>query len=87
MKLAAAAQPVRGPTTTERLAALERRADGHDQIIPPMALQVAEMYEWLTRLKTINWFLVKVSVGVFGFAGFLAAVLTAIGTVMKLLGH
>lgn len=65
-------------TTTDRVAALEQRADGHDRLIEPMARQMAEMYDAWTRAKTINWFVVKLGAWVGGGAGAVAVVLTII---------
>lgn len=72
----------------ERLSALEMRADGHDKVIKPMADQVAEMYALLTRLRNINWFLVKVAAYAGGAMGFVSVVLMAVTSVVRLwTGH
>jgi hypothetical protein len=68
----------------DRIAALEKRADAHDA----MASQVAEMHQAYTRFTNINWFLVKVGLGITGLVGFSAAVLAVITGVQRLMtGH
>ena len=79
----------------DRLAAVERRldghdqrADGHDQVIKPMAEQVAELYGLWTKVRTINWFIVKVAAIAGGAMGFFAVVLTIVANGLRLLtGH
>lgn len=71
----------------ERIAALEKRADAHDQVIPPMATQVAEMYELLTKWRNINWFLVKVFAVIGGALGGIAVLLTIVDRVLQIAGH
>jgi phage-related minor tail protein len=72
----------------DRLVALERRADGHDQVIKPMAEQVSEMYELLTKWRNINWFVVKAAAIAGGIIGFVAIVLTIIANGARLItGH
>lgn len=63
---------VRPPTHAERLAALEKRAEAHDK----MAEQFDEIYEAWGKLKTINWFVVKVLAWIGGVLGAIAVVLT-----------
>lgn len=70
-------------TTTERLAALEQRADNHDKIVD----QVGEMYDFFTKAKTINWFVVKLFAWIGGGLGFVAVGLTIATNAAKLLGH
>ena len=68
----------------DRISALEKRADAHDA----MAGQVGEMHEAYTRLKNINWFLVKVALVITGFVGFSAAALAVVTGIQRLLiGH
>lgn len=83
------AQVQRRPATTaERLAALERRADGHDTVLKPMAEQLAELFEFFTKLKTINWFIVKTAAISGGVIGFIAVVLTIVVSAVRLVtGH
>src|SRR4051812_9050886 len=83
MKLA----QVRSRTPAERIATLERRADGHDLVIPPMAEQVAEMYGLLTKWRNINWFLVKIGAGFGAALGLVAVVLTIAEKVAHFTGH
>ena len=77
------------PRTTigDRVAILERRADGHDV----MAGQVKEMYDAFDTAKKVlgalNWLWVKVAVGCFGLVGALAAVLTIWEKLAAILGH
>ncbi|QQO30746.1 hypothetical protein JJC00_18860 [Bradyrhizobium diazoefficiens] len=53
-------------TTADRLAALEARADTHDQLFEPMAKRVQEIHELLLGAKAIIWFVGKVSAWVGG---------------------
>jgi len=75
------------PTQSERVTKLEQRADKHDEIIKPMAEQVAEMYGLLDKARTINWFMVKIFAIGGGVLGGIAVVLTIAGNAAKLLGH
>jgi len=81
-------------TTADRLAALEKRADGHDsraeaheKKIAPMVDQVGEMYELLRKWRNINWFIVKLSAGATAGLGGLAVLLTIIDKAQQLTGH
>jgi len=74
---------VRPPSQSERIAALEKRAEAHDK----MAEQFAEIYEAWGKLKTINWFVVKVLAWIGGGLGFVAVVLTIASNAAKLAGH
>ena len=65
---------VRPPSQSERIAALEKRAEAHDK----MAEQFAEIYEAWGKLKTINWFVVKVLAWIGGSLGAIAVVLTIV---------
>lgn len=82
-------QPLRlHASDRDRLGTLESRADGHDKLLKPMAEQLGEIYEIYTRVKNINWFLVKLFAYVGGFLGFCAVVLTVISGVQRLVtGH
>jgi hypothetical protein len=71
----------------DRIAALEKRADGHDLVISPMAGQVREMYEQFARWRSINWFVVKVLTGGGALMGFAAIMLTIIEKAMQMTGH
>lgn len=75
-------------STHDRLAALEKRADGHDLVIAPMAGQVNEMYDLLKKWRNINWFVVKLCAVGGGALGFIAIMLTIASTARHLLtGH
>ncbi|MFT4117450.1 hypothetical protein [Bradyrhizobium sp.] len=80
MRAVASSRP---PTQLDRIVALEKRADGHDQI----AKQVGEMYDFFTKAKTINWFIVKVFAVIGGCLGLVAVVLTIAANMAKLLGR
>jgi hypothetical protein len=80
--------PPRAMTQAERVATLERRADAHDQVLKPMADQLAELYGAWTKLKTINWFIVKVAAIAGGSLGFIAVASTIWLNVSRLFtGH
>ena len=71
------------PSLHDRVSQLEDGTKAH----AAMAAQVEELYEAWTRIKTINWFLVK-SVGwAGGSLGFLAILLTIANTVRMLIAH
>ena len=84
MKLAAE----RPTTQSARIYRLEQRADEQDKIIKPMADQVGELYGLLEAARAINWFVVKIAVGVAGVFGFVAVALTITANAVKLAtGH
>jgi hypothetical protein len=63
-------------TVQQRVEALEKRAEHHDRVIPPMAEQLAELYGAWSKLKTINWFFVKLVGYGGGSLGAVAVLLT-----------
>jgi hypothetical protein len=65
-------------TQVERIGALEQRTDAFEKMAEPLT----EICEAWGRLKTINWFLVKVGAIAGGGLGFLAVVLTVAEKVM-----
>lgn len=78
----------------DRLTTLESRADAHDKVIAPMAVQVAkmspqvdELYALLDTARKINWFLVKLAAVAGGGLGLVAVVLTILANGAKLLGR
>lgn len=86
------------PSTTERLAVLEQRADNHDKraeahekLVGPMAEQLAEIYgAWTTGrkiLSAVNRLWVKLAAGAAGLLGAAAAVLTIVEKIRVLFGH
>lgn len=86
------------PTTTDRLAALEqraenhdKRADAHEKLVGSMAEQLEEIYgAWTTGrriLGTVNRLWVKLVAGAAGLLGAAAAVLTIVEKVRVLFGH
>ncbi|MCK1501514.1 hypothetical protein [Bradyrhizobium sp. 188] len=74
-------------TTTDRIAALEQRADAHDK----MAQQVQELYDLYTTARTIlgamNWFWLKFAAFVGGGLGLVAVGSTIWINFGRLIGH
>lgn len=77
------AQKLTRPTIADRIAALEEKGKVHDK----MAEQFAEIYEAWSRLKTINWFFVKLIGYGGGALGAVAVVLTIWEKAGLILGH
>ncbi|MBR0855502.1 hypothetical protein [Bradyrhizobium liaoningense] len=77
----------RQPTQSERIAALEQRADAHDKVVSEVGEKVGEMYDFFTKARTINWFVVKVFAWIGGGLGFVAVLLTIAANMTKLLGR
>ena len=71
------------PTLHHRVSALEQRADKHDE----MAAKIGEIYDAWTKLKNINWFVVKIGSVAAGGLGLIAIVSTIITNAAHLTGH
>ena len=75
----------------DRVAALEKRAEMHEDTFKPVAAQVKEMYEAFDTAKKVlgalNWLWVKVAAWCFGAIGALAALLTIWEKAAAILHH
>jgi hypothetical protein len=75
----------------ERIATLEAREehvkarmDAFDARLGKVESMLQDFHDLLLKARGINWFVVKVLLAVGGFAGFVAALLAAFGTVLRI---